>query len=125
MIKIKCTGDFKHALNFLEKARKMDIRRILTKYGREGVNALAAATPQDTGETASSWDYEIEIGNGTSSITWINTSSSQGIPIVILLQYGHGTRNGGYVSGVDFINPAMKGILNRLADEAWKEVTRT
>ena len=103
----------------------MDIRRILTKYGREGVNALADAPPQDTGETASSWDYKIEIGNGTSSITWINSSSSQGIPIVLLLQYGHGTRNGGYVSGVDFINPAMKGILNRLADEAWREVTRT
>lgn len=124
MIKVKCTGDFKNTTKFLEKASKMSITDILNRYGKEGVNALSAATPIDTGETASKWDYEIITGKTKSSVTWTNNAMNNGIPIVILIQYGHGTKNGGYVSGVDFINPAIKGVMDRLADSIWREVTK-
>jgi len=124
MIRIKCTGDFKNTTKFLERAKKMSITDILNRYGKQGVNALAAATPQDTGETASSWGYEISAGTTRSTITWTNGATSGGTPIVIFIQYGHGTRNGGYVSGVDFINPAIKGVMDQMVDSIWKEVTK-
>jgi len=124
MIKVKCTGDFKNTTKFLERAQKMSVTEILNRYGKEGVKALAAATPKDTGETASKWNYEITTGRNKSSVTWTNDSQNDGVPIVILIQYGHGTKNGGYVSGVDFINPAIKGVMDRLADSIWKEVTK-
>lgn len=124
MIKVKCTGDFKNTTKFLEKASKMSITDILNRYGKEGVNALSAATPIDTGETASKWDYEIITGKTKSSVTWTNNAMNNGIPIAILIQYGHGTKNGGYVSGVDFINPAIKSVMDRLADSIWREVTK-
>lgn len=86
--------------------------------------ALSAATPVDSGVTATSWSYEI-IQNGSSiSIVWNNSNVQEGINIAIILQYGHGTRNGGYVSGRDYINPALKPIFDKMADAAWKEVTR-
>lgn len=124
MIRVKCTGDFKNTTKFLERASKMSITDILNKYGETGVKALSAATPKDTGETASKWGYEIKAGKTSSSITWTNDAVNDGIPIVILIQYGHGTRNGGYVSGVDFINPAIKGVMDSLADSVWREVTK-
>ncbi len=124
MITIKCTGDFKNTTKFLEKARKLSIQQIMERYGQEGVKALQAATPIDTGETASKWGYKVSTGRGSSSITWTNDSINDGIPIVILIQYGHGTKNGGYVSGVDFINPAIQNVMDKLADSIWEEVTK-
>lgn len=124
MISVKCTGDFKNTTKFLERARKLSITDILNKYGTEGVKALSAATPKDTGETAASWGYKIEAGSNQSTITWTNDSISGGIPIVMLIQYGHGTKNGGYVSGVDFINPAIKSVMDKMADSIWREVTK-
>lgn len=124
MIRVKCTGDFNNTMKFLERARKLSITDILNKYGQEGVKVLSAATPKDTGNTASKWGYEITTGKNKHSITWTNDSINGGIPIVILIQYGHGTKNGGYVSGVDFINPAIQGVMNKIADSIWKEVTK-
>ena len=124
MIKIKCTGDFKNTTKFLERARKLSIQQIMDRYGKEGVKALTAATPVNTGETASKWGYKVSTGKGSSSVTWTNDAINDGIPIVILIQYGHGTKNGGYVSGVDFINPAIKGVMTNLADSIWEEVTK-
>lgn len=124
MIKVKCTGDFNNTTKFLERASRLSITDILNKYGQEGVKALSAATPKNTGATANQWGYEITKGRSSSSITWTNDSENNGIPIVILIQYGHGTKNGGYVSGVDFINPALKEVMNKLADSVWREVTK-
>lgn len=124
MINIKCTGDFTKTYKFLEIAKTMTMKDIFSRYGNAGVAALSAATPQNTGETASKWGYEIITKKGGTSIVWTNDAISDGIPIAILIQYGHGTKNGGYVSGVDFINPAIKNIMNNLADSIWKEVTK-
>lgn len=96
----------------------------LDKYGRAGVAALSAATPKDSGETASSWEYEIKRTKTTVSIVFNNTNIQNGVPIAIILQYGHATNNGGYVEGVDYINPAIKPIFERIANDAWKEVTQ-
>ena len=124
MIRIKCTGDFNKTTDFLKRASKCNFTAILNKYGKQGADALASATPQDTGQTARSWGYTIKQGAKESSITWTNDHFEGGIPVVVLIQYGHGTRNGGYVSGVDFINPAIKSTMEKIANEAWKEVTK-
>lgn len=102
----------------------LSLADILNRYGRSGVEALKRATPVDTGNTASRWGYKISTGKKGASITWTNDSKSNGVPIVILLQYGHSTRNGGYVSGVDFINPALRKIFNEMSDTIWKEVVK-
>jgi len=96
---------------------------ILDKYGKIGVEALANATPVDTGETASSWNYSIEHGKNGASLTWNNSNINNGVPIAIIIQYGHGTRGGGYVQGRDYINPAMRPVFDEIADRVWKEVT--
>ena len=120
-------GNFNHLENFLTRAIHIRpvIRAVLNKYGRRGVEALRNATPKDTGTTADSWTYEIEEeSNGNLKIVWHNTYVAGGwAPIAILLQYGHATRNGGYVQGTDYINPAIESIFNKMADEAWKEVS--
>ena len=125
MISIKTKGDFKNSERFLNRAKNVDLRKLLEKYGTAGVEALRAATPYDTGKTANSWDYRIEIGQGTSSIVWTNSNVNKGVNIAIILQYGHGTRNGGYVQGRDYINPALAPIFNELASAAWKEVAES
>lgn len=122
MINIKCTGDFSKTEKFLLGLGKLSLKDTLSKYGQEGVRVLAANTPKDTGDTASKWDYKISTGNKGSSVTWTNSAVAGSVPIVILLQYGHATNNGGYVSGVDFINPSLKSIFDRMADSIWKEV---
>lgn len=94
----------------------------LASYGERGVKALAAATPKDTGKTADSWTYSIEEGKGTVSIVWSNTNVNKGLNIAVLLQYGHGTRNGGYVQGRDYINPALRPLFDEIANKAWEEV---
>lgn len=123
MIAFRNKGDFKNTENFLKKSLGINYRSILKKYAKEGVERLSAATPKESGETASSWSYEI-IQNGSSlSIVWNNSNIQNGVNIAIILQYGHGTRNGGYVAGRDYINPALKPIFDDLARAAWKEVS--
>lgn len=123
MIVFTQKGDFKKTEKFLNKASKVEYFRKLEKYAREGVKALSAATPVDTGKTAASWSYEIRQTKGSASIYWTNSNVNKGVPIAIILQYGHGTNNGGYVQGVDYINPALRPVFERLAEETWKEVT--
>lgn len=117
-------GDFKKTEKFLEGAKVFNIKGLLKRYGEAGVRALAAATPKDTGELASSWGYEIQTDRTGARVIWTNSKVVDGIPIAIILQYGHGTGGGGYVQGRDYINPALRHIFDELADAAWKEVTR-
>lgn len=124
MISFRQKGDFSKLTRFLEKAKEVVHVGNLDKYGREGVAALASATPVDTGQTANSWYYEIENKNGSATITFYNSNIQNGVPIAIILQYGHGTRNGGWVQGRDYINPAIQPIFDKIAEEAWKEVTK-
>lgn len=124
MINIKQKGDFKNLSSFLEKTKEKLNLGLLDKYGREGVAALQAATPKDTGKTSESWYYKIERKNGSVSLTFNNSNQNKGVPIAIILQYGHATRNGGYVEGVDYINPALRPIFDKIAEEAWKEVKK-
>lgn len=123
-ISFKHNGDFSKLTGFLEKAKEAVHIGSLDKYGKEGVAALAAVTPVDSGKTASSWDYEIQNENGTASITFTNSNINDGVPIAIILQYGHGTRNGGWVEGRDYINPAIQPIFDKIVEDAWKEVTK-
>lgn len=122
MITINHYGDFKKLTNFLEKMKRMFDVSMLDKYGREGVAALSAATPVDSGKTASSWTYEIKDIKDGVALTFNNTNIQNGVPIAIILQYGHGTRNSGWVEGRDYINPAIQPVFDKLANEAWKEV---
>ena len=122
MVIIRQKGDFSKLTSFLEKAKEMIKLGNLDKYGRKGVEALSAATPKDTGLTAASWYYEIIHKPDSVSITFNNTNINKGVPIAIILQYGHGTRNGGWVEGVDYINPAIRPIFEQIAEEAWEEM---
>lgn len=122
MIKFSQKGDWSKTSSFLERCLNVFKLGILDKYGQEGVRVLAANTPKDTGETASSWYYRIVRTNNSVKIEWLNSSQNQGIPIAILIQYGHGLHDGGYVEGIDFINPAMKPIFQAIADNTWKEL---
>ena len=124
MIEFRQKGDFSKLTRFLERAKEVAKVSTLDKYGQAGVAALASATPVDSGSTASSWYYEIEHQNGSTSITFNNSNINKGVPIAIILQYGHGTRNGGWVQGRDYINPAIQPIFDKIADDAWKEVTK-
>lgn len=124
MIRFRHKGDFSKTTRFLERAKKAVRLEDLEKYGREGVAALASATPVDSGLTASSWYYEISQANGSVKITFLNSNVNKGVVIAVILQYGHGTRNGGWVQGTDYINPAIQPIFNKIADEAWREVTK-
>ena len=123
VIKFKHRGNFNNTERFFKRAQKMDFFRNLEKYAQEGVAALSSATPVDSGLTASSWDYEIIKKRGSVSIYWTNSNINAGVPIAVILQYGHGTNNGGYVQGRDYINPAIRPIFDKIADNAWKEVT--
>lgn len=125
MITFKHTGDFSKTTKFLKKSTNTNyIQTILNEYGRAGVAALSAATPVKTGKTANSWYYEIETKKGSSTITFNNSNIQNGVPIAIILQYGHGTRNGGWVQGRDYINPAVQPIFDDITNKAWREVTR-
>ena len=125
MIRFSQRGDFKKITGFLEKAKETVKMGDLNKYGREGVEALRKATPKDSGYTASCWEYRIEHDKAGSSIVFYNTNiADDWAPIAILIQYGHATGTGGFVKGRDYINPAIQPIFDRIAQEAWKEVTR-
>lgn len=124
MIKFKHKGNFSKTYEFFGRARKAVRIKDLERYGREGVAALASATPVETGLTANSWTYQIDRTKETVTISFHNTNIQNGVPIAIILQYGHGTNNGGWVEGRDYINPAIQPIFDKLANEAWKEVTK-
>lgn len=123
MITFRSKGDFSKTIRYLEKAKNAKMNSIFNKYGQDGVAALASATPVDSGETANSWNYKVEIQNGSATISFYNTHVNQGVPIAIILQYGHGTGTGGWVKGRDYINPAIQPIFDKIVNEAWKEVT--
>lgn len=124
MISIKSTGDWKKTSNFFKRIINQNEIPDLNKYGQMGVDALASATPTDTGLTANSWSYEIVKTDGKVSIYWTNSNIQNGIPIAVILQYGHATGTGGYVQGVDYINPAIRPIFDSIAQEAWREVVK-
>lgn len=123
MIRFRQKGDFSNTIRYLEKTRTIK-KEILDQYGRAGVVALASATPIDSGLTASSWEYEIEQTNSGITISFLNSNINNGVPIAIILQYGHATNNGGWVEGKDYINPAIQPIFEELANKAWKEVSK-
>ena len=123
MVKEKKKGDFSKMEKFLNTISKKLYYRNLQKYAEQGVAALASATPIDSGTTANSWDYEIRQTKNSVSIYWTNSNVNKGVPIAVIIQYGHGTRNGGYVQGRDYINPAMRPIFDKIAENVWKEVT--
>lgn len=123
MIKIKHRGDFNKTDRFLNRVKKIDFASLLAPYGQHGVTALAGATPKRSGEAASSWGYEINANSKEVKITWTNSKMAGSVPLVILIQYGHGTGTGGYVQGQDFINPALRPVFNRMAMDIWREIT--
>ena len=123
MVIVKQKGDFSKTEKFLNSISKKLYYRNLQKYAEQGVAALASATPIDSGTTANSWNYEIRKTKNSVSIYWTNSNVNKGVPIAVIIQYGHGTRNGGYVQGRDYINPAMRPIFDKIAENVWKEVT--
>ena len=124
MITFKSKGNFKKLSSFFERIKEAAKIGDLDKYGREGVEALRQNTPIDTGLTADSWYYEINRDDGVVSISFHNSNIQNGVPIAIILQYGHGTNNGGWVEGRDYINPAIQPIFDKIAEDAWKEVSK-
>ena len=123
MITFRQKGDFSRVTKYLEKNRDNKFKRVFDKYGNMGVEALKEATPVETGKTAASWYYKIESSPSGASITWSNSNFNKGVPIAIILQYGHGTGTGGWVEGRDYINPAIQPVFDKMAEELWKETT--
>lgn len=121
-ITVKSSGSFRKTLTWLQKMQRFNYAGVFDRFGQAGVNALSAATPVESGETANSWYYEIEVKPGLVSIIWKNRHVESGVPIAILLQYGHGTGTGGYVQGRDYINPAMRPIFDQIEAELMKVV---
>ncbi len=124
MVSFRQKGDFSKLSRYLQRVKEVVKLSDLDKFGKEGVEALASATPSDSGITSESWYYKIEHRNGSSILSFHNSNVNKGVPIAIILQYGHGTRNGGWVRGRDYINPAIQPIFDRIASEAWKEVVK-
>lgn len=121
---LKVKGDFKHIERFFDRVKTDDLAKKLNQYGLVGAAALAANTPMKTGKTASSWSYEIHKSGKGLELVWTNSNTNKGRNIAILIQYGHGTRNGGYVQGRDFINPAIQPVFDAIAEDIWNEVTK-
>lgn len=121
MIRFKHKGDFSKCKTYFEQSKGQVPESILRKYGEKGVQALRSATPVDTGKTASSWYYKISVDSKRAIVSFANSNVESGANVAILIQYGHGTRNGGYVQGRDYINPTIRPIFDKMADEAWKE----
>ncbi len=124
MISFRQKGDFSKLTSFFERVREAVRLGRLDKYGREGVAALMSATPADSGQTARSWYYRIEQQKGSVRIIFNNSNVQNGVPIAVILQYGHGTRTGGWVQGRDYINPAIRPVFDRITEYAWREVTK-
>jgi hypothetical protein len=123
LVVMKQSGSLKNFEGFLYKNRKRRLYQLLNEYGKQGVELLRDATPVDTGKTATGWDYEIEVNSQGISLYWVNNNVNEGVPIAILIQYGHATRSGSYVQGVDYINPALRPLFESMATKLWKEVS--
>ena len=124
MITVESKGNFDNTEKLLKRIKSRDYLKVLDKFGQRGVTALSGATPTRSGKTASSWDYKVLVSGGGVTLQWTNSNINNGVSIAIILQYGHGTRNGGYVVGRDYINPAMRPLFDKMADEAWKAVIK-
>lgn len=122
-VKFEVSGSFTKTERFLNRMKRREYLNVLDEFGREGVQALRNATPVDSGATAEAWDYEIKRTRGYTEIVWTNSNINDGVPIAVILQYGHGTGTGGYVQGRDYINPAIRPIFDKIAENAWKVVT--
>ena len=124
MFKFTQRGNWERTQAYLERVKRLKLAAVLNRYGQMGVDALANATPVDSGLTAQSWYFVVEQSGGYHRIKWMNSNVNDGVPIAIILQYGHGTGTGGYVAGRDYINPAIRPAFDKIADAVWKEVTR-
>ena len=122
MFTVKSDGEWTNTLRFLKKKSQDSVYSNLDRYGEMGVRALSSATPIESGATAHSWAYRIVQGHSTTTIEWYNTNEPGGVPVAILLQYGHATRGGSWVQGRDYINPAMRPVFDEIANSAWKDV---
>lgn len=122
-VQVKVKGSFKNSYKFLMFVNKWKVEKVLDQYARKGLTALVTATPVDSGKTAASWDYTIEASLEGAAITWTNTNINNGVNVAVILQYGHGTGTGGYVEGIDYINPALRPVFEDIANELWREVT--
>jgi len=123
MISVTTSGSFKNAEQFLKKLQTGSIYQGLEQLAQEGANALASATPIDSGLASTSWGFNVTRSKRSCTIVWTNSDVENGFPVAIMLQYGYGTGTGGYVQGQDYINPAMRPIFDRIADQVWKAVT--
>lgn len=124
MISFRQKGDFSKTMQFLQRDRNAAILKVLERHGQDGVKALMSATPIDSGDTANSWSYKVNISGGTFTLAFYNSNVNQGVPIAVILQLGHGTGTGGWVEGRDYINPALQPVFDTIVNEAWKEVAR-
>ena len=124
MITFESQGDWRPTRNWMARMAKLDLALIMNQFGKEWVEALSRATPSSSGQTAGSWNYQVKRTGNSWRIDWTNSHVNKGVNIAVILQYGHGTRNGGYVVGRDYINPAIKPVFDKIAKQAWKEVTR-
>nr|DAZ04639.1 MAG TPA: type I neck protein [Caudoviricetes sp.] len=122
-VKFEVSGGFTKTERFLNRMKRREYLNVLDEFGRDGVQALRNATPVDSGATAEAWDYEIKRVRNYTEIVWTNSNINDGVPIAVILQYGHGTGTGGYVQGRDYINPAIRPIFDKIAEKAWKVVT--
>lgn len=122
-VKFEVSGGFTKAERFLNRMKRREYLNVLDEFGRDGVQALRNATPVDSGATAEAWDYEIKRTRNYTEIVWTNSNINDGVPIAVILQYGHGTGTGGYVQGRDYINPAIRPVFDKIAEKAWKVVT--
>ena len=121
-VKFEVSGGFTKTERFLNRMKRREYLNVLDEFGRDGVQALRNATPVDSGATAEAWDYEIKRTRNYTEIVWTNSNINDGVPIAVILQYGHGTGTGGYVQGRDYINPAIRPIFDKIAEKAWKVV---
>ena len=124
IVNLQASGSFKHTSSFFDRVLHRDFYRNLSKYGQQGVDALKSVTPIDTGETAASWTYSVYFNKDTIKISWYNNNQSERVPVVVLLQYGHATRDGRFIRGLDFVNPAIRPIFEEMSESIWKEVTK-
>lgn len=122
-VKFEVSGGFTKTERFLNRMKRREYLNVLDEFGRDGVQALRNATPVDSGATAEAWDYEIKRTRNYTEIVWTNSNINDGVPIAVILQYGHGTGTGGYVQGRDYINPAIRPIFDKIVEKAWKVVT--
>jgi len=123
MIKFTQKGDFSKLNSYFQKTLQKIHASKLDYYGKLGVDALREATPKDTGKTSESWSYNYVISNGRIELSWSNSNFNKGVPIAVVLQYGHATGTGGWVEGIDYINPAMRPVFDKIAKDLWKEIT--